>query len=255
MNPTSTESDRLRSSILSHLSDAVECIPLPGEDGRLGCVTPLTYPNGDGVAVWVRGRERLVEVSDYGEGFAGRHDHPPQDQKRLVDVATSISRELGVEFHGADLSLAVPLAEVGEAVWVVATASAQLSQALGILQPKRRHRAREFVGVVERTVRDRSIDVKREHRLTGDSGHVYRATLYLPKTESVVEPVEGAGNWNQATAVYAKLGDLAKSNGFHPFSLIDDREGATSGQVEALLGQVSDVVRWSTHDDWLSRVG
>ena len=121
------------------------------------------------------------------------------------------------------------------------------------LLSRRRERAvverRDFLGEVRQTFDRRELPVEVEHELVGRSGHAHRATIYLPKTETVVEPIEG--HWNRVTAAYAEFGDLQSANGYRLYSLLDDRKETPHDDVSRLLAQVSDVVEWSRREEWL----
>lgn len=142
---------------------------------------------------------------------------------------------------------------MGEIVWRVATAAAQVAQAAHVSRPWRQPREEsEFAVEVERTLRNRKLPIERGHRLQGRSGHKHRATIFVPTSHAVLEPV--SGHWNQVTATYAKFGDLMHPNGFKLFSLLDVRQAPPDEDVEGLLVQVSRVIAWSRRDEWLDSV-
>jgi hypothetical protein len=79
--------------------------------------------------------------------------------------------------------------------------------ALAFYRPRRRHREDEFTGAVVDEFRGLTIEVERQCKLTGRSGHKHVATIYRSERETVIEPIPADGHWNQVTAVYAKFGD------------------------------------------------
>lgn len=236
------------------ISGEIVCEPMTDGTNRVGCVTPLDYPDGDAVVVWVRERgDSALEVSDYGEGLVGQMFRPDREQKATSLMATQIADQFGVNLYEGRLATQCKSADLGEWVWRVASASAQIANALTYAKPQRRKETeeKEFVRLVATTFADRHIPIEREHRLEGFSGHPHRATIWIPATHSIIEPV--AGHWNQVASVFTKFSDLAKVNGFSRYSLLDDRAEKPGEDARSLLVGVSDVLTWSGHDAWLDR--
>jgi hypothetical protein len=239
--------DRLQ----THLANEIVCEVIATEDQRLGCLTPLDYPSGDGIMVWIEDRYDGLMVTDYGESLTELIGHPSQDHKALLDEATAICRRLDLEFRSGRIVTIANHEGVGDAIWRIATAAAQVAQMSVDFHPQRRHREQSFLYEIEDALRQRKLPVERERRLAGRSGHKHRASLYVPDREIIVEPVGGTGNWNQISTVYAKFGDLSRANGFRLYSVVDDREGALKDDLANLLVQVSDVIDWTRRDEWL----
>ncbi len=249
-----TTSGTLQSSLIEHLSQSVFCAVPEGQQGEVACSTPLTYPNGDHVQVWVEEQIEQLEVSDLGIGSLEFLHHPPQDAKALNETASRVCYRFGVSFVAQRVVVSSDPASLAEDVWRVALASGEVAALAAHYQPRRRRRAKDFVGVVERDLRQLHVDVEREHELRGLSGHPHHATLYLPATDAVIEPISAQGHWNQVSTVYAKFGDLGQANGYRLFSVVDDRSGPLATDLTNLLVQVSKVVRWSARQDWLTRL-
>jgi hypothetical protein len=244
--------DRIEQTILAHLNAEVDCRLLSEEDGRVGCATPLEYPNGDQVVVWVRPREDGFEVTDYGEALADFAPHKGQERKGFEELAQVICRGQGVRYAKGRLTVRSDWVSLGEVVWRLAFAAAHVSQAASTFRPRKRREENEFVAEVERTMRSRQLSIERDHRIEGRSGHEHQATIFVPTTEAVVEPV--GGHWNQVTATYAKFGDLLNTNGFRLYSLLDDRAEPPDEDVSGLLVQVSRVIEWTRRDEWFDSV-
>lgn len=244
--------DEIESRVRGHLGGAVRCELSSPENGRIGCLTPLEYPDGDGVVVRLQQHGALFDVSDHGEAVASAFSHPPQDLKALEDLADAICRSQGVEYRSRQVFARCEPEELGEMVWRVSNAAAQIAQALHLFRPKRReHPEREFVTEVERAFTEWELPVEREkRRIEGRSGRSYRATIFEPGREAVFEPV-GTGHFNKVTSVYTKFGDIRETNGFRLYSVFDDREQLPDEEGARLLMQVGDVVQWSRREDWL----
>ncbi len=115
-------------------------------------------------------------------------------------------------------------------------------------------RPSEFVDVIEGASRERNVSFESRHKLEGASGHTHTASLYVPETETVLEPVGGDRAWSVAANVYAGFGDLNKANGYRLVAVVDDRKSDISEDVRSLLSRVADVANWREHDRWIGDV-
>jgi hypothetical protein len=248
--------EHLMEQVLTYIREDVEGCMVSESDGRVGCSTPLEYPDGDNVVVWVVPYDSRFEVTDYGEATPEPAEFRGQDRRSYEELAQQLARSQGVEldkYHRITASCDLP--SVAECVWRVATAAAniaQLTRAAHAFRARRPSREREFVHQVEDALVQRKVSVERERKIEGRSGHEYTTTIFLPKTESVIEPV--GAHWNQATAAYVQFGDLRNANGYRLYALLDDRKGAADEDAANLLTQVSSVVQWSRRLEWLDQL-
>lgn len=246
--------ESVRETVLAAISQDLACEVLDDGTGRIGCLTPFEYPDGDAVVVWVREMGDKMEVSDYGEGLVDQEFRSDYERGIVSDIAQGAAKVNGVAVFEGRLGTQCTPDELGESVLRVASASAQTAARIACQKPSRRKESEEneFVKLVDETLRASHVPVEREHRLQGSSGHSHRATLYIPHSHSILEPV--GGHWNQVASVYTKFSDLAPVNGFKRYSLLDDRQEQPGEDVRSLLVQVSDVIAWSGHDSWLSQI-
>ncbi|HEX7279669.1 MAG TPA: hypothetical protein VF255_08620 [Solirubrobacterales bacterium] len=246
--------DAVKETILAAIAEDLACEVLADGSGRIGCLTPFEYPDGDGVVVWVREMGDKMEVSDYGEGLADQEFRSDYERGVVSDIARGAARANGIAVFEGRLGTQCTPSELGENVLRVASASAQVAASIACQRPSRRKESEEneFVRLVDETLRQSNVPVEREHRLQGSSGHSHRATIYVPHTHTILEPV--TGHWNQVASVYTKFSDLAGVNGFHRYSLLDDRQESPGDDVRTLLVGVSDVITWSAHDTWLAQI-
>jgi hypothetical protein len=247
--------ESIRETVLAAVAADLACELLDDGTGRIGCLTPFEYPDGDAVVVWVREMGDKMEVSDYGEGLADQEFRSDYERGIVSDIARGAARANGVAVFEGRLGTQCLPAELGEAVLRVASASAQVATSIACQKPSRRKESEEneFVRLVDETLRNSNVPVEREHKLQGSSGHSHRATIFVPHTHTILEPV--GGHWNQVASVYTKFSDLAGVNGFHRYSLLDDRLESPGEDVRSLLVGVSDVISWSGHDIWVPRIG
>jgi uncharacterized DUF497 family protein len=217
----------------------------------------MEYPDGDHVVAWVTVDDGEVLVTDYGKGFERLLSHPPQVRATLKQFGRTFAEGQGADFYDDRVSARVERPDVGEAIWRVAAASAQLAQAAVVFQPKRRGaRDYEFEREITRTFDMRRIEFESRVPIVGASGRTHHATFYLPSRRAAIEPVSARGVWSQVASVYGKFGDLAHSNGDAPsrFSLVDDRSAELSRSDADFLGQVSEVVPWSNRERLVDQV-
>lgn len=254
MSTQSTSPDSVRESVMTTLSDEVVCTVLDDGSNRIGCLTPFEYPDGDAVVVWVRELAGTFEVSDYGEGTSDQEHRSDRERSAVRKLAERAAQAHGIRASEGRLGSECGAQELGEFVLRVASASAQLAASIACQGSAKRKESEEheFVKLVDDTLRESHVSVEREHKIEGSSGHPHRATIYVPDSHSILEPVWG--NWNQVASVYTKFSDLAPVNGFKRYSLLDDRAQAPSDDVRTLLVQVSKVVSWSRHDQWMSQI-
>jgi hypothetical protein len=254
MSVQSKTPESIRADVLATLSDEIVCSVLEDGSNRIGCLTPFEYPDGDSVVVWVRELGDTLEVSDYGEALADQAHRSDYERAFVADLAKSVARAHGVRAFEGRLGAQCSPQELGGVLLRVASASAELAAGIANQKPSRRKESdeNEFVRLVDQTLRERNVPVERDHRLQGSSGHSHRATIYIPHSHSILEPV--GGHWNQVASIYTKFSDLAPVNGFKRYSLLDDRQEQPSDDIRSLLVQVSSVVAWSGHNTWLNEI-
>ena len=113
----------------------------------------------------------------------------------------------GVEFHDGRVSARVDHDGVGEAIWRVAAASAQLAHAGVVFQPRRRGRGGDFEQQVATVLGERSIGFESHVPIEGESGRTHHATFLVPSRWAAIEPV--LPWYLVADFVYGKVGDLS----------------------------------------------
>jgi hypothetical protein len=240
----------LQESLAGFVAGEISCEAV---DGRLACVLPFAYPDGDSVVVYVSQRESRFEVTDYGEAIRMAVGRPGVRLRPLAPTAGATATTYGVTYGDGRFSALATPEMLADVIWRVGQASSDLAHALTVQRPDVA-RDEPFVDEVESELKLRGVPVEREHRLEGASGHAYRATLYVPQTHTILEPLAADGAWNAASAVYVEFGDLGRSNGFSPVAIVDDRDKEPEDQLVQLLVQVGDIVRWTERVQWLPRV-
>lgn len=221
--------------------------------GCLRVLTPFEYPDGDGVVVRVEQvSDGRYVVSDGGDadmtlvGILGT--------KAVSEPASKIARRYNATFDSGQLVTTVDReSDVADACQRIALAAVGVAE--GLTWGKRRTpKILEFIDVVSSELCRREIEVEAKRMLEGASGHPYTASLFIPTTETVIEPVGAERSWNAAAAVYVEFSDLGKTNGYRLMAILDDRENEPATEVASLLSQVAEVASWREHDAWLPEI-
>jgi hypothetical protein len=224
------------------------------EAGRLACELPIDYSDGDAVVVYVEElSDHAIEVSDLSEGLRLALGAAHGTGGEVAEAAVEICRVAGLQFRGGRICAQGSPRDTPDLVWRVATASASLVDIQNRPQQRKRRRAKEtFTDEVARQLSASSVDVAREETFAGASGHLHRATLFLPTADLVVEPLPAGGAWGAAAPVYVKFADLSHQNGHRFTAVIDDRDETPADDTIGLLAQVSNVVLWREAPSWIS---
>lgn len=241
----------IQALVREYVASEIVCDSISGERSRAGCVMPLQYADGDSVIVWIELWGDRFRVSDHGEALLSAVGRKPRDLTDLFAEAATLCRPWGVEVRDGALVTQADRDALGDAVWRTATAAALVAQRATAFRPPRQHERDRFAEEVERELRDRAVGVERDVKLEGGSGHVHRATLYVPMGHAILEPIEAPVHYNQVSSVYTKFGDLSRANGYRRLALVDDRRVALSDDLAAILVQVSDLVQWTRRDEWV----
>ena len=120
----------LSESVSNKLPPVFECFPAEVEGVQVR--TPLLYPDGDVVDVFVLERPGGYLVTDYGDGLGWFQSQSiaerlSPEQQRQVD---QLCQSLGVELNRGQLLLHCPDAELGATVYRLAQAVARVAELL-----------------------------------------------------------------------------------------------------------------------------
>lgn len=220
-------------------------------EGRVAVLTPAEYPDCEGVVVYVEqmpGGDYVVSDLAGADSLMIGHI----TERRLRRPAREIADRFEVSFEGGRMQAVTTDDLLAETCWRVAQASAAAAEALTFVSPER-VAERRFTELLVDEFERRNVAVETDRALTGASGHQHSASLFVPSTETVLEPIGGRKSWAAATKAYAKFGDLSQVNGYQLFAVIDDR-GPQLSEEANLLRQVGGVARWSRSDEWFERV-
>ena len=248
--------NELCSSVRESLPPLFECAVAPREGVRVR--TPLMYPDGGLVDVFVLERENRYSITDFGEALGWLRmqsvslRRSPKQNRMVQDTCQT----LGVELHRGQLVLRSDLvASLEEAVLRVAQAAVRVSDLWFTL----RTRAVETVAdEVQDWLEERNLSFDRAVKQNGRSGRIWTidykthterrtAFVFLLNTGS-----RGAARQvaNHVVAGCVDLSHLKVSQPHLEFiSLFDDTEDIWREEDFGLVEQQSVIARWSRPDE------
>lgn len=219
-----------------------------GTDETRALLTPVEYPGGDLVVVYIRETaDRRVIVSDLGGADATVAKVDPGITIKLSMAETAVG-DLGVQFtQGQVTGHAEGPDDLASLCWRVAQASSRVASAC--LLNRRSKTSNEFSDLIADAFERAGIEVKRNVRLAGASGREYRTGFFEPRSELVIEPVTTV--WPKPATVFTEFSDLGSMNGYKFLAVLDDREGEDVERTKSLLSGVAKVGTWSRRDSWV----
>jgi hypothetical protein len=240
------------STIASRLADFLGTeIRASQSAGRIAVLTPAEYPDREGVTVYVEATPEGYMVSDLGVADASMIGSV--NERQMERPAAEIARRLDVSFEDGRMVSPATDEDLPEVCWRVAQASAAIAAAPLFAERRSPRASRELVDLLVSALTSRDVTVERERVIPGQSGHQHRASLYVPASETILEPVAGQQPWRAAALVLAEFEDLRLMNGYRLCAVLDDRN-ADLEQEASLLGRVAKVMRWSQHDEWITQL-
>lgn len=218
---------------------------------RIAVLTPAEYPNRDGVAVYVETTPDGYVVSDLG--IADAEMIGSVTERQIAKPAADIANRLDVTFEGGRMLSPATEDDLPDVCWRVAQASAAIAAAPIFAERRSPRGPRELVDLLVAELTSRSVPIERERVIPGQSGHQHRASVFVPSSETILEPVTGQQPWRAAALVLAEFQDLRQVNGYRLCAVLDDRK-ASLEQEATLLGGIANVMRWSRHSEWMTQL-
>ena len=247
-------------TLRSSLSVLFECTLAPREGVRVR--TPFMYPDGGIVDVFVIERDQVYIVTDFGEalGWLGMQTvrgELSSRQRRLID---DVSLTLNVELHrGQLISRCKDIESLGQAVHRMGQAIVRISDIWFTLRTRAMETMDDEVGD---WLEEKHISFDRSVKHSGRSGFIWTmnyqtyadtrtSLMFLLSTGSrgaarrITEHV--AAGWGDLNHLKISLPHTAF------VSLFDDTADVWREEDFSLVGELSEVVRWSQPDE-LERV-
>jgi len=254
---TSTFCDDVRHGLGSLFS----CSPL---NDYLRVRTPLLYPDGDVIDLFVKEADGVITVSDLGETLRWLRTQSlspkrsPKQQKMLEDVCLN---------HGLELFRGMLQARVkgneSPASVVMRTAQGAL-RAADIWFTMRTRSVKSMSDEVETFLSERHVLFERGQPLVGRSGRTWRPDFYtrMPTQSSLVFVLSTgsrAAAHGVADRVHTACYDLSNLHvgpeSLHFVSLFDDTLDVWANEDFQLLEELSLIARWTQPDVFLQALG
>lgn len=261
MNP-----ERVYHSIQQNLPKLFGYAQLSDTDVRVR--TPLLYPDGGLIDVFVYEQDGRLTVTDYGEalGWLGLQSASNIQTPRRKKLINDICMTLGIEFENEQLQFACErIAELGEAVHRLAQAIVRVSdicftfpQPLGAESKDTVQHPETVKTEITKWLDERSFTFKEEVKHNGKSG-AYWTIDYEIVTASFNHLVFYLNSNTRKEAIYrvcqvfAGCSDLSNNENpsllgtadMPPIALFDDAGDIWEPEHYKLIEPVSRLVRWS----------
>ncbi len=269
----------LCSSIAMTMPPLFECSPAPREGIRVR--TPLLYPDGGMIDVFVLERDDEYFVTDFGEalGWLKMQSFSAQRNPREQLMVKDVCQTLGIELFRGQLTLRCRMHEtlaehvlrVAQAVVRVsdlwfslsngspqATVAKKTEQVAELSPVQRKKLSPTTADEVDQWLHARNIRFEREVTHTGKSGQNWKVDFQTYTTERIALVfLLTAGNrrTTRRVAEHALAGcvDLIGLRDSRPslalVSLFDDRKKIWRTEDFTLLNPYAEVVKWSQRDE------
>lgn len=250
--------NELCAQIAATLPPLFGCSAAPYEGARV--TTPLRYPDGGIVDVFVLERQGEYVLTDFGEALGWLRMQSPSDnlsprQNRFVN---DVCRTLGVRLERGELTLRIGKNDaLGEAVLRLAQAVVRVSDIRFTFQ---RQRPQTTAKEVEKWLRERQINFQRSVLRQGRSRKNWRVNFetHLDNRTSMVFLLStrdrSAVNsiTERVTTACLDLNYMREpQRGVIRFvSLFDDNRDVWRQEDYNLMNQVSTIARWSQPDEF-----
>ena len=239
------------------LSALYECSPAPRDGVRVR--TPMMYPDGDIVDIFVLERDGSYTLTDFGETLAWLRMQSISSRRtsRQIRLIDDVCQTLGVELSRGQLVLrSIGAAELSEAVVRLAQAAVRVSDIWFTLRNRSFYSASEEVGewLIEKHIKfDQGV------RQTGRSGRDWSIDFrtYAAEHTSLVFLLS-TGSHNAARRitehVVAGCVDLSHLRSGQPpvafVSLFDDSSDVWRHEDFRMVESLSEVAMWSRPDEF-----
>ena len=249
MSPTD-----LRSALGQGLPALFECSPAPGDGVRVR--TPMTYPDGTVVDVFVLERDGSFTLTDFGEtlGWLRMQAVNPRLTRKQTAMVQDVCQALDVRLRRSELVLRAGAAEeLAETVARLAQAAVRVSDIWFTLRTGESGAAAQ----IGAWLADKDIDFESSVRREGGSGSTWTLD-YRTRTESRTSLVFLLSTATRSAARrvsahvasgWIDLSHLKAQSETAFVSLFDDTNDVWRGEDFRVLGELSEVAFWSRPDE------
>ena len=239
------------------LPDLYGCAPAPRDGVRVR--TPMLYPDGGVVDVFVLEQDGTYVLTDFGDtlGWLRMQTINPRRTSKQKQLINDACHTLGVEFYRGQLVLrSKSTADLGETVTRLAQAAVRVSDIWFTL----RSRSFDFTGEeVSEWLSERSIEFRQSVRHVGRSTRVWTVdfqTYAADRTSLVFLLSAGSRSAARRTTEHVLAGchDLFHLTVESPqrqfVSLFDDVSDIWQPEDFQILSDISEIALWSQPDEF-----
>ena len=247
----------LCSQISATLPPLFECSPAPYEGVRVQ--TPLMYPDGGIVDVFILERQNEYVLTDFGETLGWLRMQSASDSlsPRQSGFVNDVCRTLGIRLERGQLTLRINKNDaLGEAVLRLAQAVVRVSDIRFTFQ---RQRPQTTAKDVENWLREKRIHFRRSVRLRGRSLKNWRVN-FETRSDNRISMVflMRARNRSAVLRITEHVATACRDLDYlkdtqsdtHFVSLFDDSQDVWRQEDYNLMKQVSTIALWSQPDEF-----
>ncbi len=233
-----------------------ECAPAPREGVRVR--TPLLFPDGGVIDVFVLERDGAFTITDFGDavGWLELQSYSRQRTVKQRALIEDTCHTLGIEVEGSQLTLKRVLSpNLADAVLRMAQAEARVAD---VWFTTRQSPWESTVDDVEVWLKSRSFDVERGYRIAGRSNRNWDIdfrTKTVTRESWVFVLSTGTRGATRRILEHVVTGwyDLrhlrSDDEGLGRISLFDDRADVWTDEDFGLVEEQSTVARWTRPDE------
>ena len=258
--------EELQEQLISSLPPLFRCDAFGNERFRVR--TPLLFPDGDVIDVFVSGTAESYTVTDYGDAAGWLDIRAPARRRspKQLSLIEDTCQTLGIAIEGGQMVLReVSWKDLADSIVRMAQAEARVGDVWFTMKHTMRGAATaqslgESTAIdVNRWLRERKLNVETKYELRGNSQRTWSVDFRAssPTRESLVFLLSAAAKQtarNRVHEVVAACLDLSatkeRQSQLRFISLFDDTSDTWSNEDYNLLKLQSDVAFWSKRDEF-----
>jgi len=246
----------LKKAIEKQLPPLFECVE---EDGRLTIVTPMEYPDGDLIELYLVEEPEGLVLTDLAETLAILASYNldvKRSPKRFKVFQTVLKAQ---DVHYFEGSLRIPIISLEDVVPALLRLAQAVLRVSDLLFTLRFGAGTTFKDEVEEFLTEHQVRYETDYRVTGRSGQQYTIDFYIERRKPFLIQALSSGSSSYAEILVSKTirmwFDVTRVDGRYQYvSLLDDMiEVWKSSQFE-ILGDLSTVITWSERERLLALV-
>ncbi|TAN45900.1 MAG: DUF1828 domain-containing protein [Nitrospirae bacterium] len=252
--------DVIKRNIATTFGDRFECRPL---SHYLVVNTPFTYPNLDGIQVFV---ETLpngeVILSDKGETlrYLASYQIDPEESENKANVLKSVMSSFDTKFTDGIFYKHSKEGNISDDMLSLVNTILRISD-FQLLQRAKKPKS-DFFRQVEELIKEIAHDKENlefKKQVEGNSGKRYNATYFIKSANAIIEPLPHpiqAVDWTKIATVFQEFYDLKNKPeaGYTLYAVLDDEDNEWPDEPKVLLSDVAKILLWSRRRQWKDKI-